>query len=184
VGCEEDVKEFLGAMDEMGDRLGPLLFQFPHFRRDAFASADAFLGRLGPFLDTLPTGRAFAVEVRNREWVGEPLLSLLRDRGIAFALIDYPGMPPIETLMRDLDVVTAAFSYVRWLGDRQGIEALTDRWDKLIVDRAADMERWVSALASILERRVEILGYFNNHYAGYAPGSIELLRETWRQRMG
>ncbi len=184
VACEEEMKEFVGAMDEMGDRLGPLLFQFPYFRRDVFASAGAFLARLGPFLDTLPSGRAFAVEVRNREWVGEPLLSLLRERGIALALIDYPGMPSIDALMREHDVVTAGFSYVRWLGDRSAIEARTDRWDKLIEDRGEDMGRWVTVLAGLLERPIEVLGYFNNHYAGYAPGSIELLRETWRRRMG
>jgi uncharacterized protein YecE (DUF72 family) len=184
VHCEEEMKAFLGAMDEMGDRLGPLLFQFPYFRRDAFASAGAFLNRLRPFLDTLPSGRAFALEVRNKAWVGEPLLSLLRERGIAFALIDHPWMSPVETLTREHDVVTADFSYVRWLGDRKGIEVRTDRWDKLIVDRSAEMDRWVTALAALLERGIEILGYFNNHYAGHAPGSIELLRETWRRRMG
>jgi len=184
VKCEDEVKAFLGVMDELGDRLGPLLFQFPHFRRDAFASVGAFLDRLRPFLDTLPAGQSFALEVRNKEWVGEPLLSLLRERRIAYALIDYPLMPPVEDLIEKQDVVTADFAYVRWLGDRKGIEARTVRWDKLIVDRAAEMDRWTPALVALLERRIEVFGYFNNHYAGHAPGSIELLRDTWRRRMG
>ena len=93
-------------------------------------------------------------------------------------------MPPADDLVRKLDVVTADFSYVRWLGDRKGIEARTDSWDRLIVDRTAEMERWVPTLASLLERNIELFGYFNNHYAGHAPGSIELLRRVWRERMG
>jgi uncharacterized protein YecE (DUF72 family) len=64
-----------------------------------------------------------------------------------------------------------------------GIEAKTDRWDKLIVDRTPEMERWVPALASLLARNIEVYGYFNNHYAGHAPGSIELLREVWRRKL-
>lgn len=29
-----------------------------------------------------------------------------------------------------LDLVTADFAYVRWLGDRKGIEEKTTTWDK------------------------------------------------------
>jgi uncharacterized protein YecE (DUF72 family) len=90
----------------------------------------------------------------------------------------------MDELVRKFDVVTADFVYARWLGDRKGIETKTTTWDKLIVDRSSEMDRWVPALASLLERNIEVYGYFNNHYAGHAPGSIELLRETWRRKLG
>lgn len=183
VDCGEDMKAFLESMEELGDKLGPLLLQFPYFRSDAFVSLDAFLARLGPFLETLPPGRAFAVEVRNKTWIREPLLSMLRRHRVAYALVDLPWMPMVDELTRKLDVVTADFVYARWLGDRKGIEMQTERWDKLIVDRTPEMERWVPALASLLERNLEVYGYFNNHYAGHAPGSIELLREVWRRKL-
>ena len=183
VNCEEDLTSFLGAMQEMGDRLGPLVFQFPYFRSSTFASVSAFLARLEPVLEALPSGIRYAVEVRNKTWVGEPLLTTLRQWQVAFVLIDHPWMLPIDGLMRRFDVVTADFAYVRWLGDRDEIEVKTDSWDKLIVDRTSEMERWIPALASLLERNIEVYGYFNNHYAGHAPGSIELLRETWRRKL-
>jgi len=88
-----------------------------------------------------------------------------------------------DELIRKHDVVTSDFAYARWLGDRKGIEAKTAHWDKVIVDRTPEMERWVPALASLLERNIEVYGYFNNHYAGHAPGSIELLREVWRRKL-
>lgn len=182
--CDEEMKTFLEACDEMGDRLGPILFQFQYFRKDTFASVNAFLARLTPFLETLPPGRPYALEVRNRGWVGAALLDLLRRHRIAYALVDHPWMPPADEISRKLDVVTSGFAYVRWLGDRKGIEARTDSWDKLIVDRTAEMERWASTLAALLERDIELFGYFNNHYAGHAPGSIELLRRVWRERLG
>ncbi|MEK7314644.1 MAG: DUF72 domain-containing protein, partial [Candidatus Eisenbacteria bacterium] len=96
VGVEKELELFLGAMEEAGDKLGPLLFQFPYFRRDAFASARPFLERLKPVLASLPRDRRFAVEIRNKTWVAEPLLTLLRDHGVAFALIDHPWMPAID----------------------------------------------------------------------------------------
>ena len=179
--AEEDLAQFLEAMSEAGGKLGPLLFQFPFFRREVFASAEAFLERLAPVLASLPRDRRFAVEIRNQAWVTERFLSLLREHGVAFALIDYPGMPSVEQLFRGPDPITADFTYVRWLGDRYAIEAKTDTWERLIVDRGAEMERWVPALAAILERNIEVFGYFNNHYAGHAPGSIALLREVWRR---
>jgi len=182
--CADDMKAFLNACDEMGDRLGAILFQFQYLHKDAFASVNAFLARLAPFLETLPPGKPYALEVRNGGWVGAPLLDLLRRHRIAYALIDYPWMPPADELVRKLDVVTSDFAYVRWLGDRKGIEARTESWDKLIVDRTAEMERWVPTLATLLERNIELFGYFNNHYAGHAPGSIELLRRVWRERLG
>ena len=181
LGADEDIALFLEAMSEAGGKLGPLLFQFPFFRREDFASAEPFLERLAPVVASLPRDIRFAVEIRNKTWVGEPLFSLLREHGVAFALIDYPGMPSIGQLLQGPDPITAGFTYVRWLGDRYGIEAKTDTWEKLIVDREAEMERWVPALAAILERNIEVFGYFNNHYAGHAPGSIALLRDVWRR---
>lgn len=179
--AQEEIDLFLEAMSEAGDKLGPLLFQFPYFRRDAFSSAKPFLARLEPVLAALPRDRLFAVEIRNKTWVTEPFLALLREHGVAFALIDHPWMPPIDQVMNGLDPITADFAYVRWLGDRRGIEAKTETWEKLIVDRESEMERWVPALAAILERNIEVFGFFNNHYAGHAPGSIALLRDVWKR---
>ena len=181
VGAQQEIDEFLEAMSEAGPKLGPLLFQFPYFRRAEFPSERPFLERLEPVLASLPRDRRFAVEIRNETWVTQPFLSLLREHGVAFALIDYPGMPTIDQLLRGPDPITADFTYVRWLGDRHGIEAKTETWEKLIVDREAEMERWVPALAAILDRNIEVFGFFNNHYAGHAPGSIALLRDVWRR---
>ncbi len=81
--------------------------------------------------------------------------------------------------MRRSDVLTADFAYVRWLGDRRAIEQKTTRWDRLIVDRTRDMGRWIPAIRTILDRGLTVYGYFNNHYAGYAIGSIDMFRSLW-----
>jgi len=181
VDCASEVSEFLKAMDLLGDKLGPLLIQFPYFNKQAFPQPHDFLLRLSNFLEQLPKDRAFAVELRNKYWINDRLLDLLRARNVALALIDHPWMTPVQQLVARQDVVTANFAYLRWLGDRKGIEERTQRWDKIIIDRTREMETWIPIIRALLKRGINILGFFNNHYAGFAPGSIKLFREMWER---
>lgn len=180
VDAGEDLKAFLGVMDHLGDRLGPILFQFPYYRKSGEMTAERFLERLEAFLPALPSGYRFALEVRNKTWLRAPLLDLLRSRGVALALIDHPWMPRAAEYLQGPDPVTADFAYIRWLGDRYGIEKKTRRWDKVVVDRRREMEAWAPVVRSLLSRDMTVFGYFNNHYAGHAPASIELFEEVWR----
>lgn len=179
--CADELTGFLKAMDLLGDKLGPLLLQFPYFNRQAFARPEDFLVRLEPFLKKLPSGYSFALETRNKNWISERFLDVLRKRKVALALIDHPWMLPIDQLMRKLDPVTSDFAYIRWLGDRKGIEAKTQHWDNIIQNREREMETWIPTIDRLLERRLRIYAYFNNHYAGFAPGSIALFYDTWRR---
>ncbi len=177
--CEAEVDEFIQAMDLLGDKLGPLLLQFPYFNKKAFARPEDFLVRLKPFLKTLPADHSYALEIRNKAWINQPLLDLLREHKIALALIDHPWMPTVQQLMEKNDVVTAGFTYIRFLGDRKGIEEKTKHWDRILVNREREMEAWIPEIRRLLARRLLVYAYFNNHYAGFAPGSIALFREVW-----
>lgn len=177
--CATERNEFVRVMDRLGDKLGPLLLQFRYFRKDEFPDPNPFLDRLETFLPSLPEGRRYAVEVRNKSFVTARLLRLLRQHGVALAFIDHPWFFGVEALLRREGILTADFAYIRWLGDRKAIEQKTTRWDRLIVDRRRDMARWIPAIRGILDRGVTVYGYFNNHYAGYAIGSIDLFREMW-----
>ena len=63
------------------------------------------------------------------------------------------------------DLITTDFTYVRWLGDRKGIEEQTKVWDKIIVDRRAELAEWVEVLKTVHKRKIQILAFANNHYA-------------------
>jgi uncharacterized protein YecE (DUF72 family) len=82
------------------------------------------------------------------------------------------------------DPITTEFTYVRWLGDRKGIEEQTKVWDKIIVDRKPDLAEWVEVLKTVHKRKIQILAFANNHYAGYGPGTIEQFRQLWRRQVG
>jgi uncharacterized protein YecE (DUF72 family) len=176
-GCLEELTAFLKVMQRLGDRLGPLLLQFRYFRQAEMPDPKPFLERLERFLPSLPPTMRFAVEVRNRSFLGERLFDLLRRQGIALAFIDHPWVPTIDQMMKRPMARTAPFSYIRWLGDRVEIEKRTTSWDKLIIDRTAEMRRWAAAVRTLTAEKRAVHGYFNNHYAGYGVGSIRLFRD-------
>jgi uncharacterized protein YecE (DUF72 family) len=59
--CEEEFKVFLTTMEALGEKLGPLLFQFGKFDKTMFRSLDDFLERLVPFLKRLPKEHKFGL---------------------------------------------------------------------------------------------------------------------------
>jgi uncharacterized protein YecE (DUF72 family) len=177
VGADAVFNEFLSATDGLAEKRAVLLLQFPYFSRQAFAGTSEFLARLRPFLEKLPAEPRFALEIRNKAWLGEPLLELLRTHKVAFTLIDHPWMPRPAELLAKFDAITADFTYIRWLGDRKGIEEQTKRWDKTIVDRSTDLEEWVEACRNFLKRKIRVFAFANNHYAGHAPDTLRMFEK-------
>ncbi len=177
----EERDRFLAVMARMGARLGPLVLQFPYFNRKAFASAAPFLERLDRFLSDLPPEFAYGVEVRNQDWVGPPLRELLASRKVSLVLVDQAWMPHGDEVEARLDPVTGDVAYVRLLGDRKEIEALTRTWDREVVDRGERLARWARFLARLEARGVRTLVYVNNHYAGHAPTTARRLRAMYEE---
>jgi uncharacterized protein YecE (DUF72 family) len=179
VDCEQEFEEFVDRMLILSDKLGPLLFQFPKFNKYVMNEND-FLNRLRFFLTRLKDLRTvrFVVEIRNKEWLTEKLLDVLRENRIALALCDTSFVPrPRE---QKLDLITTDFVYVRWLGDRKGIEKETTMWDRTMVDRKVDLRNWVDLFRTIRRRTpdLKIYAYANNHYQGHGPGTVKLLWDS------
>ena len=179
-----DRDRFLEVMSRLGPRLGPLVLQFPYFNKTAFASPAPFLERLDRFLEALPKGHAYAVEVRNKAFMGKPLRDLCAKHRVAMVLVDQAWMPHGDEVEAKMDPVTADFAYLRLLGDRAEIEKLTTTWDREVIDRADRMARWADLLARLAARGVRTFVYVNNHYAGHAPTTTKRLMEMYRARGG
>jgi uncharacterized protein YecE (DUF72 family) len=104
-----------------------LLFQFPYFSKYELKGPDEFLRRLQLFLKrtTEKFSLKFAVEIRNKSWLNSRLTDLLAEYKVALALTDTSFVPRPWEFKEKFDLITADFTYVRWLGDRKGIEELT-----------------------------------------------------------
>jgi len=193
VDCGETLNEFLGVMGRLGHRLGPTVAQFAYVakRRDAreYETGDDFRSRLRSFLDLWPKERQLAVEVRNAKWVAAPLLDLLQERGVCLVLPAIYTMPGPARLFGGPRPVTTNLIYVRFLGHHREMDQLIARqreqgrrdseWGELALDRSAEMREWVAPLRAESLAGARVLVYFNNHYAGYAPGSVTEFKRLW-----
>jgi uncharacterized protein YecE (DUF72 family) len=182
VDCDAELQEFLATMNLLGEKLGPMVFQFPFFDRWKIPKQEDFLAMLVPFLKKLPSDRKFALEIRNKDWLDVAFVDLLREHRIALVLQDLLHMPGPEELMKKFDPITADWTYIRWLGDRKGIERLTTSWDKTVVDRTKELTSWVEYCYQIRKRGTVIYAYANNHYAGHGPATVEQFRNLWHAR--
>jgi uncharacterized protein YecE (DUF72 family) len=181
--CDREFNEFVNTVHVLNEKLGPMLFQFPFFGKDVFDNDAQFVGRLKAYFLKLPKlgGYRFAVEIRNKFWLKPRLLDLLRDNNVALALQAHSYMPGPE-IFEKFDPITADFAYIRLLGDRKGIEQLTTTWNKTIIDRTAELQSWVTACEKIQKRGVTQNIYANNHYAGFSPATVNLLRSLFKEK--
>ena len=119
----------------------------------------------------------FAIEIRHRGWLQDRFYDLLRERSVALAMVEIRGMPRVE-------ILTAGWAYIRFIGDRHAIERQTKKWDKMVVDRSEETDWWAQRVDRYLDQGVEVWAYFNNHFAGHAPGSIALFLERLGMQEG
>jgi uncharacterized protein YecE (DUF72 family) len=99
VGSLESLGYFREAAAELGEALGPLLFQLPPFLRKD-------LPRLREFLALLPRGGRVAFEFRHESWFVPEVLTALADAGAALCAADTEeGATPL--------VATAPYGYLR-----------------------------------------------------------------------
>jgi len=180
--CAAEFEQFVKTMEPLGDKLGPIVFQFPHFDKLQVKDRHAFADRLLPFLKTLPREHRFAVEIRNRKWLHAELADMLRSFKVALVVQDIHTMPKPEEIAFDL--VTADFSYVRLLGNRKQTEMTTTVWAKIVEDKTEAVSDWVRYCQTIQCRGIKQFVYANNHYEGFGPGTVEKFKELWKNSGG
>jgi uncharacterized protein YecE (DUF72 family) len=184
VNCDLEFEEFVKTMDILGPKLGPIVFQFPLFDRWKFPKQESFLAVLTPFLNKLPADHRFVIEIRNKTWLDARFADVLREHNVALALTDTSFVPRPWEVKEKFDLITSDFAYVRWLGDRHGIETITRVWDKAIVDRTDDLKNWVQFVRQmVLSRKLRHIFLFaNNHYAGHGPATIKMFWDLWEKK--
>ena len=164
----EQLALFLGNARLLGDKLGCILLQFPPWVRPG--RTHAFLTELW---DALDPGVRYAVELRDAAWFrGEELTWVRRhltDRRISFvwSYLTYVDVPP---------EVTSDQVYLRFIGDHTTVPA--ESHGEVRVDRTPEVRLWSDRVRQVEEKVLRVFVFFNNHFAGFAPASINLFRTT------
>jgi uncharacterized protein YecE (DUF72 family) len=159
--AEAETDLFLSRAKLLGEKLGPLLMQFPpNFSADRYADLERYL-------NSLPKGNRYVVEVRHKSWFIKDFFEMLRGCNIALAWADSP-------LNLHVTEVTADFLYIRWEGDRKKVNGTSGNVE---VDRKVDLQVWADKLGQFLDGDMEVFGYFGKYYSGYPPSDIKYLTD-------
>ena len=190
------------AVEGLGDKLGVLLFQFPPLGAPFARTALRFADHLARFLEALPPlpvdangrGPRYAIEVRNREFLGPAYAAALGARGVVHCLNVHPRMPsPTEQSRLILDGHAIAgigarppLTVVRWmLHPELEYTAARDSFepfDRLAAPDPASREAVASEVAAALARQDEVIVIVNNKAEGSAPLTLRELATVLAER--
>lgn len=123
------IEDFIGGIVELGNKLGPLVWQFDKGKRIDAAEFEAFVG----LLPAEQAGRKLrhVLDVRDPAFVDKDYLALARKHGMATVFTDSTEYPSFADL-------TADFVYARLMRSQAGIEtgypsAELGKWAKRVV---------------------------------------------------
>lgn len=86
---------FLRPIETWHEQVGVLIFEFGTLRQQAFESVADFVRALDPFLDRLPSGWRYAVEIRNAEFLAPDYFACLAAHGVTHVYNSWTRMPDL-----------------------------------------------------------------------------------------
>jgi uncharacterized protein YecE (DUF72 family) len=152
-----DLEVFLRRINGLGDRLGPLLLQFPPYLK-----ADKH--QLDHLIAALPENHLIAAEFRNRSWFAEEFYKILHDNDVSLAITNRP------TSTKE---VTGEFIYLRLEGDRKLING---EKGEVEIDRSSDTKYWARWIREKLDSGIKVFCYISKYYSGYPPYDLETMK--------
>jgi len=150
---EEPLERLMDRARGLEEKLGPILFQFPH-------TWAVHLERLDYFLNVLRRYRPqrYAFEFRHESWLTEEVYRLLERAGAALCIPVSPGMP--------LEIrLTAPWTYIRMHQGEHDVGCDDD-----------ELAAWAKRIRKFRGEGADVYVYFNNDFEGYAIRNAERLR--------
>ena len=158
--CEEPLARMLPAMRELGQALGPVLYQLPpRFRVN--------LERLESFLQLLPRDLCHVFEFREASWYCDETAALLGRYGASFCAHDMPDLVSPRW-------ATGGIAYVRLHG---GVGKYWGRYPDAVLAGWSD---WMAEQAAAGR---PVWAFFNNDIEGHAIEDALTLRAMLRQAL-
>ncbi|WRS29750.1 DUF72 domain-containing protein [Actinomycetaceae bacterium MB13-C1-2] len=170
---------FASGLLELGDKLGPVLWQLPPSLRFDAPTLNDFLKQL-PATTAEAAGIAgvsapdrsvqlrYALEPRNQTFSDPEAVAILKEHDVAMVTSDNPDRFPI------FHEVTASFAYFRLHGT-----------PKMYYSDYSDEQLavWAGAMTRLLQEGRDVYCYFDNTAGGRAPYNAMSLAEVLRGEM-
>ncbi len=183
---QEVVGPFMAGLK---DKAGPLLFQFSPQDFASLGGPGHFVERLYQFLDRLPRGPVYAVEIRNTELFTPEYVDALSAVGACHCINGHPSMPTVHDQAALIQLERNQAVVIRWMQARHlSYQAAKQKYAPFnqIVDADPTSRQAIAELclnASV--RRQPAYVIVNNKAEGCAPLSIfQLARQIVTTRSG
>jgi uncharacterized protein YecE (DUF72 family) len=167
------------AVEGLGDKLGPIVFQFPPDRSRDADDPSRFADRLARFLEALPRGPLYSVEIRTKSRLSPEYADALAAAGAVHCLNVHPSMPSIGEQWARLAIESGRAVVVRWmLGGGLEYEEARDRYapfDRLVDEDAPTRGEIADVVLAAALRTLPVYVVANNKAEGSAPLTIQAL---------
>lgn len=170
---------FLKPCESIRDHVGALIFEFTQFHQRDFEHGRDFVTALDHFLERLPSGWQYAVEIRNRNFLQPEYFEVLHRHGVAHVFNSWTRMPPVGEQLALADSVTTDFVAGRFLltpGNtyEKAVKAFSPYKDTQAKDEAARKAGRELILKAKEGKRPSFI-YINNRLEGNALKTIEAM---------
>jgi len=177
------IKQFVEpAIEGLGTTAGPLLFQFPPLGRTLTRSPERFIARLHDFLEKLPRGPLYAVEMRDARMITRRFFASLKDAGARYCVGVHSRMPAVATQAAAMSGFGPGPLLVRWsLRAGYSDEEATSRFapfDRLVDEDAATRESIARLCSATLAAGEECTIIAGNKAEGSAPLTLIRLAQA------
>ena len=95
---------FVRLLEPYREQIGSLIFEFAEFRPGDFKGVDEFLVQLDSFLQALPPGWPYSIEIRTEKFLTDDYLELLAKHGVAHVLSQWSYMPEVSEQLKRPDI--------------------------------------------------------------------------------
>jgi len=161
------------VLEGLGPAAGPLLFQFPPLGRTLTRSPERFIARLHDFLEHLPRGPLYAVEMRDGRMISRRFFASLKDAGARYCVGVHARMPAVAAQAAAMSGFGPGPLMVRWsLRAGYSDEDATTRFspfDRLVDEDAATRESIARLCSATLAAGQECTVIAGNKAEGSGP---------------
>jgi len=160
------ISQFFSVMGLLNEKIEYFLLQFPPW----FKYTDKHLRKLNSMLKEIPSEFKYIIELRDNSWFNPIILSNFIDgKNIILGTTYKPGIMPYY-----LD--NQSTYYIRLIGDRE--LTIFNQIQREQKNSLSDLNKNIEKLVKI-PSIYEIFIIVNNHFAGFAPESVNELKKKW-----
>ncbi len=161
-----NINNFFSLLSLLSSKIEYFLLQFPPW----FKYSETHFRKLQSLIKEIPSEYKYVIELRDNSWFNSKILSNFIDgKRIILGTTYKPGIIPFY-------IENQKNYYIRLIGDRE--LTVFNRIQRKQKKSLSDLDKNIEKLMKI-PNITEIFIIVNNHFAGFAPESVNEIKKKW-----